>query len=501
MSVFNSRPKCDSVSGMIDYLLNKFQPQRFTSNKKDAIRTFEQWLFSAVGQAASYSPQEMHRLLCGAGKKTGLLNACGGQSKKSGTLQKASIMALLLLKRMCSSDFKSHQTVQRVFVSCNMLHIESMMLRLHEEEGNTEPVAFCRKLLANKAEIMAGEETKSSSAGSHPFSSKPVETRKVTYKQAQDAEGNIYYYHVTTRETTWDRPPYFPYDSAPPQPVAPVQSSVSAPTGGHRVSGISVNAPAIFVPPSSSAHSVKAGLNLQGKAAGIFAMLSNLFSNRSSQEELVSKGVIKVGACFGRPLKELCDESKTGVPTILTELCDFMRPNIVKLHGVFRVSGDSLEISKLKEKYDYSPNEERDFMQYGSHAISGTLKRFLRELPDPLFTYERYDKFVNAHRAERHDEVNEMVAALPPHILASWNFLLDFLVRVTHFSETNMMTAKNVAIVMAPNLLRLKVETFERIAKDTPVTVGMVEWLIMQRAQTLLKDPNESAEADSSTKG
>ena len=123
---------------MIDYLLNKFQPQRFTSNKKDAIRTFEQWLFSAVGQAASYSPQEMHRLLCGAGKKTGLLNACGGQSKKSGTLQKASIMALLLLKRMCSSDFKSHQTVQRVFVSCNMLHIESMMLRLHEEEGRKQ---------------------------------------------------------------------------------------------------------------------------------------------------------------------------------------------------------------------------------------------------------------------------------------------------------------------------------------------------------------------------
>jgi hypothetical protein len=56
-----------------------------------------------------------------------------------------------------------------------------------------------------------------------------------------------------------------------------------------------------------------------------------------------------------------------------------------------------------------------------------------------------------------------------------------------------MMTAKNLAIVFAPNIMRLKVETFERVAKDTPVTIGALEYFIEQRAK-LITPPDDFPE-------
>jgi len=59
-------------------------------------------------------------------------------------------------------------------------------------------------------------------------------------------------------------------------------------------------------------------------------------------------------------------------------------------------------------------------------------------------------------------------------------------------STTNMMTAKNLSLVISPNILRLRVETFAKIAQDTPVTVGAVEYLITQHAIKLGLVPQPS---------
>jgi hypothetical protein len=66
-------------------------------------------------------------------------------------------------------------------------------------------------------------------------------------------------------------------------------------------------------------------------------------------------------------------------------------------------------------------------------------------------------------------------------------------VRVQAFHATNMMSAKNLAIVFAPNIMRLKVETFERVAKDTPVTIGALEYFIDQRAK-IITPPDDPPE-------
>jgi hypothetical protein len=194
-------------------------------------------------------------------------------------------------------------------------------------------------------------------------------------------------------------------------------------------------------------------------------------------------GVLVRGATFGMPLQDVVKLSgKDGVPNIVRTLVDFMKKDIIKLHGVFRISGENAEIQNLKRIYDYESEKNLDLSKLGPHAITGCLKMFLRELPDPLFTYERYDSMVDAFRSGQPHIVGEIVAGLPYNNLQTWNYILDMLVLCQSYASTNMMTAKNLSLVISPNILRLRVETFAKIAQDTPVTVGAVEYLIVQHA-------------------
>jgi len=45
------------------------------------------------------------------------------------------------------------------------------------------------------------------------------------------------------------------------------------------------------------------------------------------------------------------------------------------------------------------------------------------------------------------------------------------------------MTEANLAIVFAPNILRPRVETYETVARFTPVTIGVVKLLLTAETQ------------------
>lgn len=52
------------------------------------------------------------------------------------------------------------------------------------------------------------------------------------------------------------------------------------------------------------------------------------------------------------------------------------------------------------------------------HAVSSVLKQYFRELPNPLCTYQLYEKFVNAisppSSKERFENIKEVIKELPP---------------------------------------------------------------------------------------
>uniref|UniRef100_A0AAX7SZU3 Rho GTPase activating protein 1 n=1 Tax=Astatotilapia calliptera TaxID=8154 RepID=A0AAX7SZU3_ASTCA len=84
------------------------------------------------------------------------------------------------------------------------------------------------------------------------------------------------------------------------------------------------------------------------------------------------------------------------------------------------------------------------------HLAAVILKTFLRELPEPLLTYQLYNDIVNF--ACKY-VMKTLVESLPEENYASLRYLITFLAQVSANSEVNKMTNSNLAVVFGPNLL------------------------------------------------
>lgn len=93
---------------------------------------------------------------------------------------------------------------------------------------------------------------------------------------------------------------------------------------------------------------------------------------------------------------------------------------------------------------------------YDMHAVSGLLKLYLRELPEPLLTTELHRDFLRImDLSERHMKIAEVTRLV--NLLPSANFTLlkalsGHLNRVVHSSDINKMTVRNISIVFSPTL-------------------------------------------------
>jgi hypothetical protein len=65
--------------------------------------------------------------------------------------------------------------------------------------------------------------------------------------------------------------------------------------------------------------------------------------------------------------------------------------------GIYRLSGVASNIQRLRNVFDEDqmvPTITDDILVQDIHSVSSLLKMYFRELPNPLFTYQLYSKFV-----------------------------------------------------------------------------------------------------------
>jgi hypothetical protein len=99
-----------------------------------------------------------------------------------------------------------------------------------------------------------------------------------------------------------------------------------------------------------------------------------------------------------------------------------------------------------------------DYESYNVHVLANTLKTFLRDLPEPLLTFDRYDDFLRAadlsDDTDRVQTLLSLIKKLPPAHHALLERLVFHLARVAQREEYNRMSASSLAIVFSPCVLR-----------------------------------------------
>ncbi|TFK44494.1 hypothetical protein BDQ12DRAFT_673099 [Crucibulum laeve] len=141
------------------------------------------------------------------------------------------------------------------------------------------------------------------------------------------------------------------------------------------------------------------------------------------------------------------------VPIILPFLADgILALGGPKSEGIFRVPGDNDSVSELKLRIDrgyYTLDGVDD-----PHVLASLMKLWLRELCDPLIPDEMYNEcIINSKDPEACIRIIERLPTINRRVVL---FVISFLQLFLEERTQNItkMTSANLALVMAPNLLR-----------------------------------------------
>ncbi|KFP76331.1 SH3 domain-binding protein 1, partial [Acanthisitta chloris] len=124
--------------------------------------------------------------------------------------------------------------------------------------------------------------------------------------------------------------------------------------------------------------------------------------------------------------------------------------------GLFRLAAGASVLRKLKSSLASGSNALEEFYS-DPHAVAGALKSYLRELPQPLMTFELYDEWIKVASLKdvesRVQSLQETCSRLPQDSYNNLRYLIKFLAKLAEHQEVNKMTPSNIAIVLGPNLL------------------------------------------------
>lgn len=172
-----------------------------------------------------------------------------------------------------------------------------------------------------------------------------------------------------------------------------------------------------------------------------------------------SQSSITDSKLFGVPLTNLCLAEGAKIPIQIEQLITKIEMLALYTEGIYRKSGVNSKIRELKQKMSETPiGAEIDYESYNVHVLANVLKSFLREMPEPLLSFDRYDDFLRASDLPDTNVRVQTLLSLIKKLSAAHHFLLERLIfhlaLVAQREKHNRMSASSLSIVFAPCVLR-----------------------------------------------
>ncbi|XP_063097875.1 rho GTPase-activating protein 44 isoform X2 [Cavia porcellus] len=186
---------------------------------------------------------------------------------------------------------------------------------------------------------------------------------------------------------------------------------------------------------------------------------------------------------FGKPLEEHLSISGREIAFPIEACVTMLLECGMQEEGLFRVAPSASKLKKLKAALDCCVVDVQEYSA-DPHAIAGALKSYLRELPEPLMTFELYDEWIQASNIQEQDKRLQALwnacEKLPKANHNNIRYLIKFLSKLSEYQDVNKMTPSNMAIVLGPNLLWPQAEgnITEMMTTVSLQIVGIIEPII-----------------------
>ncbi|XP_014353853.1 rho GTPase-activating protein 15 isoform X2 [Latimeria chalumnae] len=211
--------------------------------------------------------------------------------------------------------------------------------------------------------------------------------------------------------------------------------------------------------------------------------LKKFITKRPTLQTLQEKGLIK-DQVFGCRLDALCEREKTTIPKFVRMCIEAVENRGLDADGMYRVNGNLATIQKLRFIVDHEEKLDLNNPQWEDiHVITGALKMFFRELPEPLIPYDFFEQFVEAVKIPDYSKkqacMKHLVQSLPRPNHDTMSYIFRHLKKVMEHSEQNRMTTQNIGIVFGPTLMRPE-KDFGNIAVNMIYQNQVVELILME---------------------
>ncbi|KFW61394.1 Rho GTPase-activating protein 24, partial [Pygoscelis adeliae] len=203
------------------------------------------------------------------------------------------------------------------------------------------------------------------------------------------------------------------------------------------------------------------------------------------------------GGIFGQKLEDTVRyEKRYGnrlAPMLVEQCVDFIRQWGLKEEGLFRLPGQANLVKELQDAFDCGEKPSFD-SNTDVHTVASLLKLYLRELPEPVIPYAKYEDFLSCAKMLSKEEetgLKELVKQVKSLPAVNYNllkYICRFLDEVQSYSGVNKMSVQNLATVFGPNILRPKVEDPLTIMEGTVVVQQLMSVMISKHEELFPKD-------------
>ncbi|KAJ8283824.1 hypothetical protein COCON_G00026740 [Conger conger] len=163
-----------------------------------------------------------------------------------------------------------------------------------------------------------------------------------------------------------------------------------------------------------------------------------------------------LGKVFGRPLLSHLLDSGEEIALPIQLCVQMLQEKGLEEEGLFRLAASASDMKRLKCSLDCGLVDHSEFSS-DPHAVAGALKCYLRELPEPLMTFDLYSDWFKAagekEESDRLEQLKRVLKKLPVENYKNLRYLMKFLARLSEHQAVNKMSPSNIAIVLGPNLL------------------------------------------------
>uniref|UniRef100_A0A8B9P0M6 Rho GTPase activating protein 22 n=1 Tax=Apteryx owenii TaxID=8824 RepID=A0A8B9P0M6_APTOW len=223
-----------------------------------------------------------------------------------------------------------------------------------------------------------------------------------------------------------------------------------------------------------------------------FLLMANSQNEMEDWVKAIRRVIWAPFGIFGQRLEDTVQyERKYGqrlAPLLVEQCVDFIRERGLTEEGLFRMPGQANLVKDLQDSFDCGEKPLFD-SNTDVHTVASLLKLYLRELPEPVIPFAKYEDFLSCGQLLSKDEgegTQELVKQVKNLPQANYNllkYICKFLDEVQAHSSVNKMSVQNLATVFGPNILRPKMEDPVTMMEGTSLVQHLMTVLISEQGR------------------